>query len=128
MGLGTLVCGNGVASLAGASADVDGGVSCTSCVACGNVQDRIGSNDYMGEVRIPMSEVMTLGEISKWYPLVSGPGHEGEQVSGEISIRVQVMVQGDLQTGNLNAEELRRFALQKMVRQRACVPACHVSC
>ena len=94
----------------------------------GNVQDRIGSNDYMGEVRIPMSEVMTLGEISKWYPLVSGPGHEGEQVSGEISIRVQVMVQGDLQTGNLNAEELRRFALQKMVRQRACVPACHFSC
>ncbi|ELR17483.1 C2 and SH3 domain containing protein [Acanthamoeba castellanii str. Neff] len=81
--------------------------------------DRIGSNDYMGEVRIPMSEVMTLGEISKSYPLVSGPGHEGEQVSGEISIRVQVMVQGDLQTGNLNAEELRRFALQKMASTSA---------
>lgn len=77
----------------------------------------IGSDDFMGEVQIAMPEVMVLGEVNKWFPLECGPDHQGETVTGEINVRVQVIVQGDLNTGNLNAEELRRFALQQMVGQ-----------
>jgi hypothetical protein len=73
--------------------------------------DRIGSNDYMGEVSIPLAETAAAGETTKWYPLVAGHGHSPSEVSGEVQIRIQMVLVGNAQTAAMSAQDLRNYAL-----------------
>jgi hypothetical protein len=72
--------------------------------------ERIGSDDFMGEVKIPLSEVASAGVINKWYPLSVGQ-HDGEEVTGEIHLQLKALLNSK---SELSLEDLRHLAAENV--------------
>jgi len=73
--------------------------------------DRIGTNDFMGEIEIPLCEAMVLdGKLDNWYDLKTSSKHAHDEVKGQIHVKITCMITGDATTANMSAEELRNFA------------------